>query len=150
MTNVKSQMAVSCWAAVLQEVSVSSVMTYLFVLHSTFQDGLKVVYAYDRCLTCSREVDAIWQHQRISLAVALYVLIHISVMVYLCTTVILLIATSCKVRHTSTASLEFSTLTVHVTEVVSQLFLAIVNLPLLQCLRSLCPGGMLNGTLSYC
>ncbi|KAH9921331.1 uncharacterized protein B0H18DRAFT_1021675 [Fomitopsis serialis] len=55
-----------------------------------------VIYAYDRFLTFRWDVDLIWQRRNMSVATGLYVLIHISVAVYLFGQVIILILTGCE------------------------------------------------------
>lgn len=41
------------------------------------------IYAYDRSITLTREIDLIWRRRSISLATGLYLLLHVSVAAYL-------------------------------------------------------------------
>ncbi|KZT63413.1 hypothetical protein DAEQUDRAFT_733845 [Daedalea quercina L-15889] len=54
------------------------------------------LYSYDRCITVAREVDLIWRRRRISVASALYLLLHISAAAYQYLNITILILTGCQ------------------------------------------------------
>ncbi|KZT70213.1 hypothetical protein DAEQUDRAFT_228864 [Daedalea quercina L-15889] len=57
-----------------------------------------VVYGYDRILTFSKEVNLIWRRRSMSVATGVYVLLHVSIAVYLYLYAVMIILTSCEVN----------------------------------------------------
>ncbi|KAH9932622.1 uncharacterized protein B0H18DRAFT_986692 [Fomitopsis serialis] len=60
----------------------------------------KAIYAYDRCLTLWREVDLVWSRRKMSVATGLYLVMHISVAMFLAFEVSYTTIKTCEVRHT--------------------------------------------------
>lgn len=77
-----------------------------------------MIYLYDRCLTFKGEVETIWRGSSISIATALYVLLHLSEVLSQCCAVAFNFITGCEVSQSFCRPVYVeSTLTPNVIEV---------------------------------
>ena len=60
-------------------------------------DFLIGIYAYDRCLTFSRELDVMLRRRTMSVATGLYMLMHVSMTAYLCSFMSISLIPECRV-----------------------------------------------------